>query len=425
MSESESNMSTENTRTNPKIKIYVICGALVIIVCGAVVFFKAPFIYSDLEYVNSPGDALGNKLLPDANPTDQVDLSGVPADQQSSIMLKDEDLEITHMPTPDHVRAIYLSGWTAGVPKYRDPLIKMIDDTELNVIVIDVKDSTGRISFTVQDQALAMYGSAEHRITGIRALTNLLHSKHIYVIGRVAVFQDPYMTKRKPEWAITKKSDGKVWKDAKGLSFLDPASHEVWDYTVAIAREAYADGFDEINFDYIRYPSDGNIKDINYHLAASKTRSDNIETFFKYLSSEMKKAPTITSSADLFGLTTESTDDMGIGQIWEKALPYFDYLAPMVYPSHYPVGQAGFQNPAAHPYEIINKAMIGAIAKTTKAGQPISKIRPWLQDFNLGAIYTDVLVKAQMKAVYDNKLSSWMLWDPRNKYTVDALSLEN
>jgi hypothetical protein len=422
-------MPTDNNSKKRNYKIYVLCGTIALITCGAVVFYKVPLLSSEIEYKNTPGslDTTGTKVLPESDSTPPVDLSGVPTDQASSVMVKDEDIPITHIATPDHVRAIYLSGWTAGVPKYRDPLIKMIDDTELNAIVIDVKDSTGRISFSVRDQALAKYGSVEHRIVGIRALTNLLHSKHIYVIGRVAVFQDPYMTKLKPEWAITKKSDGKVWKDAKGLSFLDPASKQVWDYTVAIAHEAYADGFDEINFDYVRYPSDGNIKDINYHLAKGETRSDNLEKFFKYLHTEVKRDSDIAMSADLFGLTTETvgTDDMGIGQVWEKALPYFDFLAPMVYPSHYPPGQDGFENPAAHPYEIINKAMIGAVAKTTKAGQPISKIRPWLQDFNLGATYTNVLIKAEMKATYDNKLTSWMLWDPRNKYTRGALSLEN
>jgi hypothetical protein len=333
------------------------------------------------------------------------------------------DVPVTHIPTPAVVKAIYSSAWVAGSAKYINPLIKLIDDTELNSIVIDAKDSTGRISFAVSDPTLAAYGSPENRIRDIRALTNELHQKNIYIIGRVAVFQDPFMTKKKPEWAITKKSDGTVWKDRKGLSFLDPANKNVWKYTVTIAREAYADGFDEINFDYIRYPSDGNIKDMNYHLAKDETRSDNLEKFFKYLNTEMKKEPAIMISADLFGLTTETVagDDMGIGQVWEKAIPYFDFIAPMVYPSHYPPGQAGFKNPAEHPYEIINKAITSAVAKTTKIGESTSKIRPWLQDFNLGAVYTPKMIKEEMKAVTDTGATSWMLWDPKNKYTPAAL----
>ena len=167
------------------------------------------------------------------------------------------------------------------------------------------------------------------------------------------------------------------------------------------------------------------MKDINYHLKEGETRSDNIEKFFKYLSTEVKKDTNIPMSADLFGLTTEVNDDMGIGQVWEKALPYFDYLCPMVYPSHYPAGQAGYKNPSAHPYEIINIALAGAVAKTTKAGVNINKIRPWLQDFDLGSVYTKEMVRAEIKAVYDNGLNSWMLWDPSNKYTPEALELES
>jgi hypothetical protein len=130
-------------------------------------------------------------------------------------------------------------------------------------------------------------------------------------------------------------------------------------------------------------------------------------------------------SADLFGLTTEATDDMGIGQVWERAYPYFDYLAPMVYPSHYPAGHMGYSNPSTHPYEVINKALISGIAKITKIGGDKNKIRPWLQDFDLGATYTKEMVQAQIKAVYDNGLKSWMLWDPSNKYTPQALKLES
>ena len=149
-----------------------------------------------------------------------------------------------------------------------------------------------------------------------------------------------------------------------------------------------------------------------------------MEEFFKTLSTEVKKDQNIPISADLFGLTTEAKDDMGIGQVWEKALPYFDFLDPMIYPSHYPPGQDGYKNPAEHPYEIINKALQGAVLKTKNANQDINKIRPWLQDFDLGAVYTKEMVDAQIQATYDNGLKSWMLWDSKNKYTPSALKLE-
>ncbi len=391
-----------------KNKSKIIYIGLACVICGVIVYYTLSMAYTSIKYKSDTVLAPNNLL---ENIKENVALPNTPI----------ISMPVTHIPTPSVVKAVYVSSWTAGSARFRDPIVGMIDSTELNAIVIDVKDSTGRIGFHVTDPQLEKMGTTEKRIPDVRALTYLLHQKGIYIIGRVAVFQDPYLAKKKPEWAIAKKSDGTIWKDRKGLSFLDPANKEVWNYIVAIAHDAYTEGFDEINFDYIRYPSDGNIKDINYHIAAGKTRADNLEEFFKYLHQEVKNVDNIPMSADLFGLTTEATDDMGIGQVWEKALPNFDFLAPMVYPSHYPPGQDGFKNPAEHPYEIINKALIGAIAKTKAVGGDINKIRPWLQDFNLGAVYTKEMVRAEMKAVTDNGLTSWMLWDANNKYTPSAL----
>lgn len=338
-----------------------------------------------------------------------------------TIEKKESTLPVIHIKTPEGVRAIYMSGWVAGTVDFRNSLIKMIDTTELNSVVIDIKDSTGRISYKTDDISIEDIGSSENRIKNIRELTDLLHSKGIYIIGRISVFQDPYLTKLKPEWAIKKQSDGGIWKDRKGLSFLDPTNKKVHDYILSIAKNAYKEGFDEINFDYIRYPSDGNMKDINYNLKDGKTRADNIEDFFKYISTELKKDENIPISADLFGLTTEATDDMGIGQVWEKAIQYFDFVCPMIYPSHYPSGHMNYKNPANFPYEVITQALKSAIIKTINIKEDIKKIRPWLQDFDMGTTYTKELVRAQMKAVQDLDLDGWMLWDPSNKYTPTAL----
>ncbi|MCX6753988.1 MAG: hypothetical protein NTV03_02965 [Candidatus Nomurabacteria bacterium] len=389
---------------------------LALLIASSFVYFVLPKLQNQIEY-NS--EAISQKIL-DNEETTKIEKIVVPVAEIPVI----SPIVVTHISTPKTVKAVYISAWVAGSPKFRDTIIKMIDDTELNAIVIDVKDSTGRVSFDMPVLDVQKEGSIEKRISNVRELTDMLHKKNIYIIGRVAVFQDPYMTKKHPEWSVTKKSDGTVWNDRKGLSFLDPAKKEVHDYIVSVAKGAYEEGFDELNFDYIRYPSDGDMKDINYHLATGETRSDNIEKFFKYLSTEMKKEKNIPLSADLFGLTTEATDDMGIGQVWEKAFPYFDFLCPMVYPSHYPPGHAGYKNPAMYPYEVINRALLGAIKKTDKIQGDKNKIRPWLQDFDMGTTYTKELIQKEMKAVYDNGLTSWMLWDPANKYTPSALELE-
>lgn len=401
-------------------KVWMI-GTLAIIFCAGIFYKVWPqIIFNDIQYA-SPSETIPEI---DTDEEKSTLLDKLFSSKDTEVKPVEPTVVASHIETPSAVKAVYISSWVAGSPSFRDAIIKLIDETELNAVVIDIKDSTGRISFGVDDLLVSRYGSSENRIANIHALVEMLHKKNIYIIGRISVFQDPYMTKIKPEWAITKKSDGTVWKDRKGLSFLDPANKNVHDYIIALAHESYRYGFDEINFDYIRYPSDGNLKDINYHLVDGKTRADNIESFFKYLNKEMKKNNNIPISADVFGLTTEVSDDMGIGQVWEKAFPYFDYLSPMIYPSHYPPGHAGFKNPAAYPYEVIKRALEGAIAKTNATGGDIQKIRPWLQDFDMGATYTKELVRAQIKATYDVKLTSWMLWDPRNKYTPEALLLE-
>lgn len=328
----------------------------------------------------------------------------------------------THITTPKNVRAVYMSSWVASTPSIRQKIIDLIDSSEINAVVIDIKDATGRVSFLVDDPVVSDTQSPKDLIKNIPDLIQTLHDKNIYVIGRISVFQDPYLTKLKPEWAIKTKSTGAVWKDKKGLSFLDPTKQEVWNYIVHLARFSHDQGFDEINFDYIRFPSDGNISDISYP-TADGSKSDAIEKFFIYLHDEMKSAG-ITTSADLFGLTTEATDDMGIGQVLEKALPHFDYIAPMVYPSHYPKGYQGFANPAAKPYEVITIAMKKGVARAVALGMDASKFRPWIQDFNMGTTYTASMIKDQIRALHEQGIDSYMVWDPANTYTTEAYGKE-
>ncbi len=374
-----------------------------------------------------------------ANENKEIENSQIVATPPSEDPTVPKVVVATHHAIPEMVKALYITKWVTANQKSRERIEGIADRTEVNAVVIDIKDYSGKISFTVTDPALVALGSAENDIPNIRAIINELHAKNIYVIGRISTFQDPYLTEKHPEWAIVKKSDGTVWKDRKGLSFLDPANQHVWDYIVGLAKESYENGFDEINFDYVRYPSDGDIKNIDYKLVTDAngvktTRADNLETFFKYLSSNLKTSvPNLKTSADLFGLVTSARDDLGIGQVLEKALPYFDYIAPMVYPSHYGDGEYGIAHPASEPYEIITHALADAKIKIEKFKTDLTKpeelrnrvsfsqIRPWIQDFNLGAKYTTDMVKLELKAAYDTGVNSWMIWDPANKYHEDAL----
>lgn len=329
---------------------------------------------------------------------------------------------VTHITTPTNVRALYMSAWVASTPSMRQKIVDLVDSSKINAVVIDIKDATGRVSFLVNDPVISDTGSPKDLIKDISGLIQTLHEKNIYVIGRISVFQDPYLTKLKPEWAIKTKSTGAVWKDRKGLSFLDPTKQDVWNYVVHLAQYSHNQGFDEINFDYIRFPSDGNISDISYPTSAG-SKSEAIEQFFIHLHDEMKNSE-ITTSADLFGLTTEAKDDMGIGQVLEKALPHFDFIAPMIYPSHYPKGYQGFKNPAEKPYDVVSIAMKKGVERAVALGMDATKFRPWIQDFNMGATYTAAMVQDQIRALSEQGIDSYMVWDPANTYTTEAYGKE-
>jgi hypothetical protein len=264
-----------------------------------------------------------------------------------------------------------------------------------------------------------------------------LHAKGIYVIGRITVFQNPYYTALYPEQAVQKKGGG-VWKDFKGLAFVDVGAKPYWDTVVVLAKESYAIGFDEINFDYIRFPSDGPMSEAIYSWSAGKAKPEALEEFFRYLHAALAGTGAVTS-ADLFGMTTTNTDDLNIGQVLERALPYFDYIAPMVYPSHYPKGFRGYTDVNANSYNIVRFAMSEAVRRTVatttsveafthtrigtstpalyaKPPYPASKMRPWLQSFDYPVEYTPAMVAAQIQANEDAGLDSYLFWDPANAY---------
>lgn len=329
---------------------------------------------------------------------------------------------VTHIPTPASVKAIYMSSWVAGTPSVRERLIKLADTTEINAIVIDVKDNTGVLSW-------------DGHIRDIEALIDELHAKNIYVIARVAAFQDPLYVKNHPEQAVHSKKTGGVWKDHKGVPWVDTGSREMWKYIEAVSKEAYARGFDEINLDYIRFPTDGELSDMVFPISGTRALTDKpgiVSDFYHYITDSLRKDG-IPVSGDLFGIImVTSVDIKTLGQDMHTALATFDYVAPMIYPSHFYAGTAGFQNPAAHPGEIIYYAMKKGVEiadeVASSTGQATStiraKYRPFYQDFDMGATYTAEMVRAQITAGEKLGINSWMLWDPANKYTPAALRPE-
>jgi hypothetical protein len=349
---------------------------------------------------------------------------------------------VSHVATPDAVKALYMSACVAATPSFRDSLVQLVDTTELNSIMIDVKDFSGTISFP---SGLAGDKGTGCRVADLPDFIRTLHEKNIYTIARITVFQDPFYATLHPELAVKKKTaTSTVWSDRKGIHFIDVSARPYWDYVADIARASHAIGFDEINFDYIRFPSDGDMEDIyfpysNEFIASFPVtwRAEALERFFKYLHIEMEET-NVTTSADIFGMTTTSLNqfDLNIGQVLERALPYFDYVAPMVYPSHYPANFNGWKDPNDYPGELIQYVMQGAVDKvnvyknaTTTSSEIAEKIstdqlRPWIQDFDYGGDYDAVDVRAQIDATYAVGLDSWMLWAPSNRYTREALKVE-
>jgi hypothetical protein len=410
-----------------------------------------------------------------------------------------EKMTLEHVALPPAVKAIYMSQCYASMPKLRAKLIKIANDTEVNSIIVDIKDYTGTVAFTPAGSVVVQTGDG-CKVRDMRELVAEMHAQGIYVIGRITVFQDPNMVTQHPEWAVKRVSDPtKNWADRKGLGFIDVGARPYWDYMVALSRESHDVGFDELNYDYVRYPSDGNMKDALYTHSVNKAgestnKAEHLEKFFAYLTSEVRKpydskyshvvnsgqstvngagtagqVPHIpVLSADLFGMTATNTDDLTIGQVLERALPYFDFVAPMVYPSHYPSGFNGYKDPNKNAYGVIKYSMDVAVARAkatetdvegllhvpvmetvekevtnekvevvkikeeikkvrngkqiyTKPNYNPHKLRTWIQDFDYGGDYGPAEVREQFKATYDAGLTSWMIWNASNRYTVGAL----
>jgi len=315
-----------------------------------------------------------------------------------------------------HAKAIYMTAYTAGWKERRNELIDLIEKSELNAVVIDMKDSTGKIFFDSDVVMANEIGAEDIRIPDLQDLLSELSEKNIYTIARFAIFQDPQLAENRNEYAL-KRTGGGLWRDWKGLAWVDSTSRDVWKYNLDLIKDAVELGFDEINFDYIRFPSDGKLDEIVYPFYdKTKKKTDAMKEFFEYVDTELSGYPLYTS-VDLFGMVMVRDDGLGIGQRFQDAAAHFDYIAPMVYPSHYPAGFQGYANPADYPYEIVKYSLDQAANDIV--GQR-AEFRPWLQDFDLGAVYTADMVRKQIQATYDGGAKSWFMWNASNRYTHEA-----
>lgn len=329
------------------------------------------------------------------------------------------------------VKAIYMTGHTLGLKSRFHELLDLIDKTELNAVVIDIKDDYGELTYKssipmVQELEADKNVKDKNFIGSMKALSD----KSIYSIARIVTFKDRTAAGKRPDLAV-KTKDGAIWRDNKGDAWLNPYNRESWEYPIQIAEEAALKGFKEIQFDYVRFPTDGKRDLIDYGKAAEEPMRDAIAGFLTYARERL--APYgVYVSADIFGLVTTVEDDMNLGQHLETLATAVDFLCPMVYPSHYALGSYGVPYPDADPYRIVHTSMARAQERIDKIQTTEQKaiLRPWLQDFSApwlkkqyGPHYTPYGAKeliAQKKATYDANLTQWIFWNAGNKYTEEG-----
>ncbi|KKT22405.1 MAG: hypothetical protein UW06_C0011G0011 [Parcubacteria group bacterium GW2011_GWE1_43_8] len=308
---------------------------------------------------------------------------------------------------PDEVKAIYITSQTAKLAKRMAELRQLIYDTELNAVVINTKEPFGPRIYPE-----------------LKVLVDELHKEGLWVIARHVVFQDDELAERQPELSLKRASTAN-WQDRGGHGWVDPANREVWEYNLDIAQKTLELGFDEINLDYIRFPTDGDLNNIIYPSWDKTTpREEVLRDFLHWFKQGLRtKSPYVVISIDVYGETFLRDFAGSTGQRMTTLAPEVDVVSPMVYPSHYRSGNFGYTNPATQPYGVV----YGTLEKGQLlfANAPNTIVRPWLQDFHLGAQYTPAMVRAQITATTDaGNHNGWMLWNPKNIYSESALLKE-
>lgn len=330
------------------------------------------------------------------------------------------------------IKAVYSSGWVAGGTANRKAMIDSIKDYGFNAVVLDIKDENGHLSYNSSVQIAKDIGSSKNMIKNINEVIKEYHDNGIYVIGRIVTFKDPTFAKAIKDIAY-KKDDGSYWTDKSGNYWPNPYNKDSWHYPIELAKEAVELGFDEIQFDYIRFPSsEGRVKLISFGYDSDTiSKSQIINEFLTTVMDELSDYK-VKISADVFGITTKREGDFEhIGQDYKEIAKIVDVICPMVYPSHYGKGEYGIAKPDLEPYNIVHRAMNDSFERIS-GDTKTAIVRPYLQDFNaswLGRgnyqIYGNEAVSAQIKACYDLNIHSFTLWDPTNKYCYEALDLAN
>ena len=324
------------------------------------------------------------------------------------------------------VRGIYVTGPMAGSAAM-DNLITLVDETELNAMVIDVKNDDGNITYKMNLDSARETGACVNYISDMEGLMAKLKEHHIYTIARVVCFKDPYLAAAKAELAL-KKPDGTSVTDANGLAFVNPYCEETWEYIVDVAIAASELGFDEIQFDYVRFPIGADADAADYGVDLNTYTKEQAITGFLSYAAERFGEENIVFGADVFGTIIGSeTDVERVGQNYRTLGETVDVLSPMVYPSHYANGVFGLDVPDAYPYETVLAALQGSGKELETVGEADrAVVRPWLQSFTATWVdghipYEGEEIRQQIQAVYDAGYEEWILWNASNRYSAEGL----
>jgi hypothetical protein len=315
---------------------------------------------------------------------------------------------------PAEIRGVHVTMALASIPGRIDQYLALAGEG-LNTIELDVKDENGDVAFVPSAVPLARQIGAAKPYYEPREIARKVHAAGLYLVGRIVTFEDPVLSEKRPELALHN-ADGSLWKNNAGLGWTNEYDKRVWDYVVSLGEAAARAGFDEIQFDYVRFPSDGDVSQIRYPVKTPEPKGWTIARFAHYAANRLHPLGARVS-VDVFGLS--ATRDLGIGQKPGRLARYVDAVYPMVYPSHFYSGEYGLDDPNADPGDTVDQAL--ADFQQQLRGKRALLV-PWLQDFSLGRTYTLADVRAQIDAARGRGAAGFMLWNPFGVYTAGALS---
>ncbi len=323
----------------------------------------------------------------------------------------------------ESVRALYISYFAIGHAAVRQQIFELLDSTEFNAVVIDVKGDHSWISYPTQSLAAKEIGADRPSVKNFDEVMAQFKQRNIYTIGRIVTFKDDLLARSYPEYAVKVKGSTELWQDREGLSWSDPFATEAWDYNIELAVEAAQKGFDEIQFDYVRFPTLSPSGEPQFSQEVTKeSRVSTIAGFLSMARGQLKPFG-VKLAADTFGYTCWRKDDTLIGQDIERLGQYVDVLCPMLYPSTFANGIPGYKNAVAYPYEVVYRSAQQAVERIQRLGLGCT-VRPWIQDFQDyrfdHRLYGKAEIQAQIKGCFDSGSEGFMVWNPHVEYTTGA-----